>query len=84
MSEDVCAICYRTSDTVSADVIREEKNIGGKNPLLVCQFCFDSNIEIHCSGGRTNMKQKNVQEQSSKRKQMDEHVKAGQRNTRKD
>ena len=33
--------------------------MGGKNPLLVCRYCFDKNIEIPCSGGRTNMKEKN-------------------------
>ena len=41
--------------------------MGGKNPLLVCRYCFDKNIEIPCSGGRTNMKEKKDQGQKKRR-----------------
>ena len=55
--------------------------MGGKNPLLVCWYCFDKNIEIPCSGGRTNMKEKKDQGQAKKR-QLDESVQQGHRKER--
>ena len=61
VTKDVCAICYETDNIVLANEIRQKRNMGGKNPLLVCRCCFDKNIEIPCSGGRTNMKQKKDQ-----------------------
>ncbi len=74
--EDICVICSSTSYIASADVTQKEKDIGGNNMHLVCQSCFDSS-------GRTNMKQKRGQEQPSKRKQLEEHAKAGQKKARK-
>ena len=77
VTNDVCAICYDADNIVSADEIRKKKDICGKNPLLVCRYCFEKNIEIPCSGGRTNMKQKKDQAQSTKRKQLDDNVESG-------
>eukprot|EP00584_Thalassiosira_punctigera_P026734 CAMPEP_0172577586 /NCGR_PEP_ID=MMETSP1067-20121228/138304_1 /TAXON_ID=265564 ORGANISM="Thalassiosira punctigera, Strain Tpunct2005C2" /NCGR_SAMPLE_ID=MMETSP1067 /ASSEMBLY_ACC=CAM_ASM_000444 /LENGTH=219 /DNA_ID=CAMNT_0013370275 /DNA_START=830 /DNA_END=1490 /DNA_ORIENTATION=+ len=68
VTEDVCAICYGNADIVSSEEIRKERNIGGKNPLLICRLCFESNVDIPCSGGRTNMKQKSEHNQAKKRK----------------
>ena len=50
VTADICAICYESDDIVSADEIRKSRDIGGKNPLLLCRYCFDKNIEIPCSG----------------------------------
>ena len=50
-----------------ANEIRQKRNVGGKNPLLVCRYCFDKNIEITCSGGRVNIKQKKDQSQRAKK-----------------
>ena len=83
VTDDICAICYENVDIVSADEIRKERDIGGKNPLLICRYCFDSNVEIPCSGGRTNMKQKSDQAKRTKRKQLDESEKSGRRKGRK-
>ena len=58
--------------------------MGGKNPLLVCRYCFDKNIEIPCSGGRTNMKEKKDQGQLTKKRQLDESVQQGRRKERRD
>jgi len=77
--DDICAICYDADNIVSADEIRKKRDIGGKNPLLVCRYCFDKNIGIPFSGGRTNMKQKKGQAQSTKRKQLDGNVESGHR-----
>ena len=44
---------------------------GGKNPILVCRFCFDKKFEIPCSGGRKNQKQKVDQQEHTKRKSLD-------------
>ena len=62
VTEDICAICYNRRGIVQADEIRNKRDIGGKNLLLDCQYYFDKNFEIPCSGGRVNMKQKKVQE----------------------
>ncbi len=59
---DLYTICYGTSNIVSGDVIQKEKNVGGKTPVLVCQFRFNNNVEIPYSGGMINMKQKKGQE----------------------
>ena len=83
VTNDVCAICYDADNIVSADEIRKKRDIGGKNPLLVCRYCFDKNIEIPCSGGRTNMKQKKDQAQSTKRKQLEDNIESGRRMGRK-
>ena len=58
LTADICAICYDTEDIVSTDEIWKERDMGGKNPLLVCRYCFDKKIEIPCSVVRTNMKEK--------------------------
>ena len=39
-------------------------------------------VEIPCSGGRTNQKQKNVQAQQTKRKQLAENVQSERRKAR--
>ena len=83
LTTDICAICYGADDIVSADEIRKNRDIGGKNPLLVCRYCFDKNIEIPCSGGRTNMKEKKDQAQGTKKRQLDAAVQKGDRKGRK-
>lgn len=82
LTPDICAICYDMGDIVSADEIRKEKNIGGKNPLLICRYCFDKNIEVPCSGGRTNVKQKKDQAKRAKKRQLDKDVVEGRRKVR--
>eukprot|EP00957_Ditylum_brightwellii_P111580 8510830-Ditylum_brightwellii.AAC.1 len=77
VTEDICAICYKKDNIVSADEIRAKRDIGGKNPLLVCRFCFDSNVEIPCSAGQTNMKEQKDQKRCTKRKQLDDSVASG-------
>ena len=62
--------------------IKRTRNTGGKTPLLVCRHCFDSKVEIPCSGGRTSMKQKKDQAQSQKRKGMDGFVERGRMKAR--
>ena len=84
VTKDICAICYENDDIISADEIRRNRDVGGKNPLLVCRFCFDTGVEIPCSGGRTNSKQKRDQKQATKRKELDESVQAGRRKSRKE
>ena len=56
--------------------------MGGKNPLLVCRYCFDKGIEISSSGGRTNMKEKKDQTKRTKKRQLDESVQQGLRKGR--
>ena len=80
MTDDICAICY---NIVSVDEIKRRRNIGGKNPLPICRHCFDKKVEILCSGGCTNMKQKADQDVEAKRKQLEDCVQSGRRKGRK-
>ena len=82
LTPDICAICYDMDEIVSVDEIRREKNIGGKNPLLICRYCFDKNIEVPCSGGRTNVKQNSEQAKTGKKRRHDEQVMRGRRKVR--
>ncbi len=64
---DVCAICFADTHIVSPEEIRAKKDVKGKNPLPVCRFCFDLDVDIPTSGGRTNYAQKAQQEKTCKR-----------------
>ena len=73
VTKDICTMYYETQGIVRADE-HKKRDIRGKNPLLVCQYCFDRNFEIPGSGGRVNQKQKHTQEQQTKRKSLDKHT----------
>ena len=62
---------------VQVDEIRKKRDVGGKNPLLVCRYCFDQNFEIPCSGGRVNTKQKEAHAKMSKRKSLEKILRVG-------
>ena len=83
MTEDISTICYKRQGSAQADEIHKKGDIGGKNPLLVCRYCFDKNFEIPCSGSRVNVKEKKAQEQQTKRKSLDKHCGNGRRKERK-
>ena len=83
LTVDICAICYNKDDMVKVDEIRKKRDVGGKNPLLVCRYCFDQNFEIPCSGGRVNTKQKGAQAKMSKRKSLEKTIESGRRKSRK-
>ena len=40
-----CEICYSFHNVLSDSEIKRSRNIGGKNPLLICGDCFNSNIK---------------------------------------
>jgi len=83
VTKDICAICYETEEIVQIDEIRKKRDVGGKNPLLICRHCFNKNFEIPCSGGRVNVKQKEAQAKTTKRKCLDKHTESGRRKGRK-
>lgn len=86
ITNDICSICYDSCENgnkVSPDEIVKERDVGGKSPLMVCSYCFDSKAPIAYSGGRrTNMRQKKQQEERTKRKQMEDAVSSGIRKSR--
>ena len=51
---NICGIYYSFHDILSDAEIKRSCNIGGKNPLLICRDCFNSNIKIPTSGGSSN------------------------------
>ena len=77
--ENICAIYYAMQRIVQADEIYTKRDIGGKNPLLVCVYCLDQNNELPCSSGQVNTKQKKAQAQQTKRKSLDKQIASGRR-----
>ena len=61
----------------SAEETHDKLNVGGHNPLLVCRYCFDMNLEISCLVGRTNQKHNKDQENRTKRNKLQESVQSG-------
>ena len=55
---NICEICYSFQDVLLDAEIKRSRNIGGRNPLLVCRDCFNSNIKIPTSGGSSNAREK--------------------------
>ena len=51
---NICEIYYSFQDVLSESEIKSSHNIAGKNPLLICRDCFNSNIKIPNSGGSSN------------------------------
>ena len=43
---NMCEICYSYQDIFSDAEIKRSHIIGGKNSLLICRDCFNSNIKI--------------------------------------
>ncbi len=80
---DICSICFSDTHIVPVDEIRTKRDLKGKNPLLVCRYCFDSKVEIPTSGGRTNFAQKKQQEKSCKRRMLNRAVHHGRHKGRK-
>jgi len=53
MKRDACTICYFPDNIMPADKIQKERDTRWNNLLLVCHHCFDTNMEIPTSGGRS-------------------------------
>lgn len=83
LTEDVCAICCSYRDVVSNTEIKESRDIGGKNPLLICCECFNNNIKIPTSGGSSNSRESRQQKLASKKRKLDAAVKDGSKVARK-
>ena len=58
---NICKTCYSFQDVLSDAEIKRSCNIGGKNPLLICRDCFNSNIKIPTSGVSSNTQKKQGQ-----------------------
>ena len=50
------------------------QNVGGKNPLQICRYCFDSRLKVPTSGGSSNARQKKNQSQVKKKRQLEKVV----------
>ena len=77
LTEDVCAISYSYRDVLSNTEIKKSRDIGGKNPLLVCRECFNNNIKIPTLGGSSNSRESRQQKMASKKRKLDAAVKDG-------
>ena len=65
---NICAVCYSFQDVLSDAKIKRSRNIGGKNPLLLCCDCFGSNIKIPTSVGSSNARENQGQRGVAKRR----------------
>ena len=59
------------------------RDVGGKNPLQACRYCFDSILKVPTSGGSSNTIQKKNQSQAKKKRQLEKAVASGRRKGRK-
>ena len=57
---------YSFQDIFSDAEIKRSRNIGGKNHLLICRDCFNSNIKIPTSGVSSNAREKQGQRGAAK------------------
>ena len=68
---------YFPENIMSADKIRKEHGIGGKNLLLACRRCFDTNVELPTSDRKSNLRQKQVQNIATWKRQVAKYSKNG-------
>ena len=54
VTDDVCTICYEPDNIIHPDIIRKNRNTRGKQPLPICKYCYDKNVEVPTSGKRVN------------------------------
>ena len=52
---------------------------GGKNPLQIRRYCFDSRLKVPTSGGSSNTRQKKNQSQAKKKRQLEKAMASGWR-----
>lgn len=64
---------------MSKSEIKETQNIGGKEPLPLCEYCISLNIRAPTIMGRTNHAEKKTRERAQKAKQLQSKVKLGLR-----
>ncbi len=81
---DICARCYGDQDLVDVNEIIAKYDLGGKTPLTICKYCFETNIDPPCSGGqKRNVAQAKGQQGKRKKKQCEEEVRSGHRKAHK-
>ena len=59
-------MCYFPGDIVPSKEIIRKRDVGGKNPLLVCIHCFNLNVPLPTSCGLSNVRQKKQYTQEEK------------------
>ena len=80
---DICKICYSFQDVLSDAEIKRSRNIGGKNPLLICSDCFNGNIKIPTSGGSSNARESQGQRGAAKTRKLQVAVQRSNKKARK-
>ena len=82
ITEHACAICYTLEDAVSVEEIKKKRTLGGKNPLPLCRYCFDSRLKVPTTAGSSNKRQKKQQDDTEKKRQLESAVASGRRKGR--
>ena len=73
----MCDICFEDDDIVSRDDIKNNKCFGGKRPLSICSYCFNSNIKVSVTNGMCNLKEKKQQNKGVWKTQLGHRVASG-------
>ena len=67
---------YSADDIVCEDKVRNNREtiVMGRNPLPICQYCYDLKIKVPNSGGRCNKYDESTKKKSRKRNQFRNEV----------
>ena len=82
VTKDLCSVCYLDEDLLSQDEIRNERDLGGKTPLIICRGCLEGGVDPPCSGARRNISQAKKQKAASKKRGRKAAEKSGRRKQR--
>ena len=80
---EICAIFFEDDDIVSRDEINNKKSVGGKRPLPICRYCFNSDIKVPVTNGVCNRREKKQQNKGLQKKQSEHTVVRGKKKSRK-
>ena len=72
-------------NSVNAKFHQKNRDVDRKNPMPVCEYCFNSNVNIPLSQGnyKANVKQQNEQSAKKKKRQLESAVAKGHHKKRK-
>ena len=80
---DICCYCCNEDNLLSVDQIKIKFNIGGKQPLHICEYCSSLEIMPPTTNASTNFVEKKAQHKNKKKQGQDEIVQLGFKKSRK-
>ena len=74
---DICFYCCNTEDLLTVDVMKDEYDTGGKQPLRLCKCCKSLKIEPPTTNAPTNCIYKAAQQKTAKKQKRTRAVAMG-------